>query len=108
MGRRSRRSQSLSTRHCGGRRLIGVHAAGPRAPRNAVLPPVCVPTETGIYNQFIRRSKGGVGDAHWGNPEYATAIVHKITLFKLKILIILNHCDLMFFQYANIMRIFQK
>ena len=43
-----------------------------------------------------------------GNPEYATAIVHKITLFKLKILIILNHCDLMFFQYANIMRIFQK
>ena len=43
-----------------------------------------------------------------GNPEYATGIVHKITLFKLKILIILNHCDLMFFQYANIMRIFQK
>ena len=66
MGRRSRRSQSRSTRHCGERRLIGVHAAGPRGPRNAVFPPICVSTETGIYNQLIGRCKGGVGNAHWG------------------------------------------
>ena len=43
-----------------------------------------------------------------GNPEYATAIVHIITLFKLKIVIILKHCYLMYFQYAKMMRIFQK
>ena len=65
-GRHSRRSQSHSTRHCGARRLIRVHAAGPRVPRNAVLHHVCVSTEKGIDNQFIGRSKGGVADAHWG------------------------------------------
>ena len=31
-----------------------------------------------------------------GNPEYDTAMVHKITLFKLKILIIVSHCYLMY------------
>ena len=41
------------------------------------------------------------------NPEYATAIIHIITLFKLKIVIILKHCYLMYFQYAKMMRIFQ-
>ena len=48
------------------RRLIGLHAAGPRAPRDAMLPPVCMLAQTGIYNQFIGRCKGGVGDALWG------------------------------------------
>ena len=46
------------------RRLVGLHAAGPRAPRDAVLPPVYVPAEKGIYNQFIGRCKGAVGDGH--------------------------------------------
>ena len=32
-----------------------------------------------------------------GNPEYAPAILHKITLFKLKSVIIVKHCYLMFF-----------
>ena len=62
------------------KRLIGLHAAGPRVARDAVLPPVCVATETGIYNEVIARCKGGMGDAG-GNREYAPAIVHKITLF---------------------------
>ena len=35
------------------KRLIGLHSGGPRAPRDAVLPPICVTAETGIYNQFI-------------------------------------------------------
>ena len=43
-----------------------------------------------------------------GNPESATAIIHKITLFKLKIVIIVKHCYSMYFQYAKMMRIFQK
>ena len=30
-----------------------------------------------------------------GNPEYGTGIIHKIILFKLKIVIILKHCYLM-------------
>ena len=30
-----------------------------------------------------------------GNPEYDTAMVHKMTLFKLKIVFIVNHCYLM-------------
>ena len=37
----------------------------------------------------------GMHTSHWGNPECATAIVRKITLFKLKIAIIVNHCYLM-------------
>ena len=48
------------------RRVVGLHAAGPRVPRDTVLPPVCVPPQTGIYNQLIGRCKGGVGDANWG------------------------------------------
>ena len=43
------------------RRLIGLHAAGPTPPRDAMLPPICMPAETGIYNNFIPRCKGGVG-----------------------------------------------
>ena len=43
-----------------------------------------------------------------GNPESATAMIHKITLFKLKIVIIVKHCYSMYFQYAKMMRIFQK
>ena len=43
-----------------------------------------------------------------GNPEYATPIVHEITLLKLKIVIIVKHCYLMYFQYAKMMRIFEK
>ena len=33
------------------RRLVGLHAAGPRAPRDAVLPPVCVPAAQGSAKQ---------------------------------------------------------
>ena len=43
-----------------------------------------------------------------GNPESATAIIHKITLLKLKFFIIVKHCYSMYFQYAKMMRIFQK
>ena len=39
---------------------------------------------------------------------YLQSIVHKITLFKFKMVIIVNHCYLMYFQYAKMMRIFQK
>ena len=52
--------------------------------------------------------KGVWGMHTEGNPEYATAIIHKITLFKLKIVIIVKHCFSMYFQYAKMMRIFQK
>ena len=62
------------------RRLAGLHPAGPTAPRDAVLPLVCVPAETSIYNQFIGRCKGVWGMDTEGNPEYATSIVDKITL----------------------------
>ena len=51
----------------------------------------------------------GVWGMHNGvNPQYAPAIIHKITLVKLKIVIIVNHCYLIYFQYAKMMRIFQK
>ena len=43
-----------------------------------------------------------------GNPESAPAILHKITLFKFKSVIIVKHCYLMFLQYAKMMGIFQK
>ena len=43
-----------------------------------------------------------------GNPESETGMVHKMTLFKFKMVIIVNHCYLIFFQYAKMMRIFQK
>ena len=43
-----------------------------------------------------------------GNPESVTAIRHKITLFKLIIVIIVKHCYSMYLQYAKMMRIFQK
>ena len=43
-----------------------------------------------------------------GNPEYVPAMIHKITLFKLKIVIIVKHCFSMYLQYAKMMRIFQK
>ena len=43
-----------------------------------------------------------------GNPESAPAIKHEITIFKLKIVIIAKHCHSMYFQYAKMMRIFQK
>ena len=39
---------------------------------------------------------------------YLQSIVHKITFFKFKMVIIVNHCYLMYFQYAKMMRIFQK
>ena len=39
---------------------------------------------------------------------YLQSIVHKVTLLKFKMVIIVNHCDLMYFQYAKMMRIFQK
>ena len=52
--------------------------------------------------------KGVWGMDTEGNPEYAPAIIHKITLFKLKIVIIVKHCFSMYFQYAKMMRIFQK
>ena len=35
------------------KRLVGLHSGGPRAARDAVLPPMCVTTETGICNQLI-------------------------------------------------------
>ena len=35
-------------------------------------------------------------------------MVHKVTLLKYKMVIIVNHCYLMYFQYAKMMRIFQK
>ena len=37
------------------RSLIGLRAAGPTPPRDAVIPPVCVPTEKFIYNKLIGR-----------------------------------------------------
>ena len=43
-----------------------------------------------------------------GNPESAPAIIHKITLFKLKIVIIIQTFYFIYFQYAKMMRIFQK
>ena len=43
-----------------------------------------------------------------GNPEYGTAIVHKIRLLQMKIVIILKHCYLMYFQYDKMMSIFKK
>ena len=43
-----------------------------------------------------------------GNPEYDSGMVHKMTLFKFKMVIIVNLCYLMYFQYAKMMRIFQK
>ena len=61
-----------------------VHAACPTEPRDVVLPPVCVAAETGIYKFTINSLEDvkGVWGMHTeGNPEYATAIVHKIILF---------------------------
>ena len=39
---------------------------------------------------------------------YLQSMVYKVTLFKYKMVIIVNHCYLMSFQYAKMMRIFQK
>ena len=39
---------------------------------------------------------------------YLQSIVHKIKLLKFKMVIIVNNCHLMYFQYAKMMRIFQK
>ena len=39
---------------------------------------------------------------------YLQSIVHKITLFKFKMVIVVNHCYFMYFEYAKMMRIFQK
>ena len=39
---------------------------------------------------------------------YLQSIVNKIKLFKFKMVIIVNHCYLMYFQYAKMIRIFQK
>ena len=39
---------------------------------------------------------------------YSQSMVYKVTLFKYKMVIIVNHCYLMSFQYAKMMRIFQK
>ena len=52
--------------------------------------------------------KGVWGMHTGGNPEYATAIVPKITLFNLKIFIIAKQCYSMYIHYAKMMRIFQK
>ena len=52
--------------------------------------------------------KGVWGMHTGGNPEYAPSMIHKITLVKLKIVIIVNHYYLIYFQYAKMMRIFQK
>ena len=52
--------------------------------------------------------KGVWGMHTGGNPDYATAIVPKITLFKLKIFIIAKQCYSMYIHYAKMMRIFQK
>ena len=35
------------------KRLVRLHSGGPRVPRDAMLPPICVTAEIGIYNQFI-------------------------------------------------------
>ena len=43
-----------------------------------------------------------------GNPESATAMIHKSTLCKLKIVIIPKHGYFMYFHYAKMMRIFKK
>ena len=51
----------------------------------------------------------GVWGMHTGaNPEYATAIVPKITLFKLKIFIIAKQCYSMYIHYTKMIRIFKK
>ena len=51
----------------------------------------------------------GVWGMHTGrNPEYATTIVDKITLFNFKIVIIIKNFYFIYFQYAKMMRIFQK
>ena len=42
------------------------------------------------------------------NGQYAPAIKHEITILKLKIVIIAKQCHSMYFQYAKMMRIFQK
>ena len=39
---------------------------------------------------------------------YLQYMVHKVILLKYKMVIIVNHCYLMYFQYAKMMRIFQK
>ena len=52
--------------------------------------------------------KGVWGMHNEGNPEYAPSMIHNITLFNLKIMIIRKRCYLMYFQYAKMMRIFQK
>ena len=39
---------------------------------------------------------------------YSQSMVYKVTLFKYKMVIIVNHFYLMYFQYAKMMRIFQK
>ena len=39
---------------------------------------------------------------------YLQSIIHKITLFNYKMVVIVNHCHLMYCQYAKMMRIFQK
>ena len=51
-------------------------------------------SETGIYNQFIRRCKWGVGNAH---PPTGEILNLQLLLYilKLKIVIIFNHCYLM-------------
>ena len=71
------------------RSVVWLHATGPRAARYAVLPPIWVPAETGIYNQFIGKCKGSMGMHPRPNPQCATAIVHKITLF-----IQVENCDI--------------
>ena len=48
------------------RRLIELHATGPRQQRDGVLPPICMAAEKGIYNKFIARCKRGVGEANYG------------------------------------------
>ena len=61
-----------------------IHAACPTVPRDAVLPPICMAAETGIYKFTINSLedvKGVWGMHTGGNPESATAIAHKITLF---------------------------
>ena len=57
---------------------------------------------------LLSDEKGVWGMHTGGNPEYAPSMIHKITLVKLKIVIIVNHCYLIYFQYAKMMRIFQK
>ena len=64
--RRSRRSRSCSTRHHAGKKATNRMSKSAKrchpsshlcGHRNRYLQ---------IYNQFIGRCKGGVGDAHWG------------------------------------------